>query len=59
MENKPENSENNEDLLIQLVDKNSLKLPSIMTYTGNEKAPNMIFDSIHQEDFVILSNFTF
>jgi hypothetical protein len=58
MENKLENSEKKENLLYQLIDKNSLKLPSIITYTGDEKAPELIFDSIHQEDFVILSNLT-
>ena len=58
MENKLENSEKKENLLYQLIDKNSLKLPSIITYTGDEKASELIFDSIHQEDFVILSNLT-
>ncbi len=58
MENKVESSIKSSNAITIIVDKNSLKPSSLTTSKGYEKSQDTIYDSIHREDFVILSNFT-
>ena len=58
MENKVESSIKSSKANTMIIDKNSLKPSSLTTSTGYEKSQDTIYDSIHREDFVILSNFT-